>query len=595
MAKIERSDSNLFPMPKGAYIRNKVYVYVNTSNKYVPSSEKISKSGKGYTGHDSICIGVICDKEHPEIRKFYANANYHSQFLKKELPAPPKFSDSISIGLHCLIKEAAYGSGLMEDLAGVFGEETTEMILDLCSYMLSRESAVMQHVPAWARDHALFEADIPSDTFLGKALKNSLSVSQISLFRNRWALRNLEDGKIYLCYDSTNVNSQADGVFLVQKGHAKDDPSLWQVNTDYVVRQSDGLPLTYLHSPGSVTDVAQAQEMIRFLERLKKDSGKNVELCLICDRGYISGKNLRHMDKAGIGYILMLRTNFRLYDQLADPVLDVIRSYKNELECGDGDERYGLTRKCVLYNDGPECWAQIIWSAERYRSKRRETSLKIENERKKLEAFISSSSDRSFLLKELEWIAPYFKLKTEPGIPRYKERKRGRGSGTVTVELETVKVTGYEDDEEAINRLYVKSGIIVMVTSEQLTAQETEDAYAKRDNVEKTFRALKSHLGMDRIGVTTEEAIHGKGLIWFTSSILHALLFNKTTALRISNRKYYTVPAMIEELEAIKADKDLKTGKRMRRYKLTHRQENILKCWNIDEKYIDEVIADLNE
>lgn len=596
MAKIERVDSNLFPFPQGAFVRNKGYVYVNISNKYIPASEKISKSGRGYTDHDSVCIGVLYDRSHPENKQFYANARYHSQFLKQDLPVPPKFSDSVSAGLYCWIKEAAMDSGLAVDLTRVFGEDSTKIVLDLCAYMLSRESAVMQHVPSWARDHVIFEDDIPSDTYLGKFLKNDLSISKINQFKYLWVLRNIGDGKIYLCYDSTNVNSQAEGVFLVQKGHAKDDPALCQVNTDYVIRQSDGLPLTYMHSPGSVTDIAQAQEMIRFIEKLKKESGIAVELCLICDRGYISGKNLRHMDRAGIGYILMLRTNFALYDQLADACLDEIRSYKNELVCDSGDERYGVTKKCILYEGGPECFAQVIWSADRYRSKRRETASHIEKERLKLEAFIKSASEKCFTSKELKWIAPYFKLKTEPGTSRYIEkRKRGRGTGTVTVEIPTVKVIGYEDDEAAINRLYAKSGIIVMITSGQMTAQETEDAYAKRDSVEKTFQALKSHLGMDKIGVTTEEAMHGKGLVWFTASILHSILFNKTMALRSVNKKHYTVPAIIEELEAIKADRDLSTGKRQRRYKLTSRQLSILNCWNMNEQTIDTAISDLYE
>ena len=100
---------------------------------------------------------------------------------------------------------------------------------------------------------------------------------------------------------------------------------------------------------------------------------------------------------------------------------------------------------------------------------------------------------------------------------------------------------------------------------------------------------------MDKIGVTTEESMHGKGLVWFVASILHALMFARTAPLRITDRKHYTVPAMIEELEAIKADRDLKTNKRNRRYKLTRRQQNILNIWKINENYIDEEIADLTE
>ena len=596
MGRIIRTDDNLFAMPRGAYLRNKVYVYINTSNKYVSPSEKKVKGTRGYTGHDSVCIGVIQDPEKPANRKFYANSRYKSLCLGNELPEPPAFADSLAVGLYCWIADAAEKSGLTECLTQVFGEEDTRLILDLCAYMLSRESAVMQHFPAWAREHLLFSGGIRNDTFLGKFLKENLSIPKINRFREKWATLNIGDGRIYLCYDSTNVNSQADGVFIVQKGHAKDDPSLCQVNTDYVIRQADGLPLTYLHSPGSVTDIAQAQEMIRFIDQLKKRSGKeDISLCLICDRGYISGKNLRHMDRAGIHYILMLRTSFGLYEELSRSVIDGIKSYRNELQTTDGGEQYGLTRPCILYEGGPKCFAQIIWSAERYSSKRGEVANKIAREREWLENFISSNHEKSILPEELKWVPPYFKLQTISGEPRYEERrKRGRGQGTTTVEIKTVKVLGYEDDESEINRLYQLAGIMILITSDELTAQDTVTAYAKRDCVEKAFQALKSHLGMDKIGVTTEEAMHGKGLVWFTASILHALLFNHTSALRVSDRKHYTVPAMVDQLEAIKADRDLSTNKRQRRYKLTLRQQKILHPWGITENKIDDSITNIS-
>lgn len=360
MPRIDRSESNVFPWPKGAYIRNKSYVYINTSNKYVSPSEKKEKGTRGYTGHDSICIGVTIDPQHPNIRKLYANPNYRALIVPVELPEPPRVADSLAVGLTCWIAEASDQSGLAEDLTAAFGETEAQLILDLSAYMLSKESAVMQHFPAWAREHVLFSDDIKDDAFIGKFLKDTLTIPRIKHFREKWAVRNIGDGRIFLCYDSTNVNCQAEGVFIVQMGHAKDDPTIAQVNTDYVIRQSDGLPLTYLHSPGSVSDIAQASEMIRFVSRVKELSGKDASLCLICDRGYISETNLKHMDSAGLEYILMLRTNFSKYDELADSVVDIIKSYRNELQNEDDDERYGLTRECVLYNGGPTCCAQII-------------------------------------------------------------------------------------------------------------------------------------------------------------------------------------------------------------------------------------------
>lgn len=145
-----------------------------------------------------------------------------------------------------------------------------------------------------------------------------------------------------------------------------------------------------------------------------------------------------------------------------------------------------------------------------------------------------------------------------------------------------------------INREIQKAGIMILISREKLTAQESLNEYGKRDCVEKVFEALKSHLGMDKIGVTTEEAMHGKGLIWFVASILHALLFIGTSNLRLSDKKNYTVSAMVDQLEAIKADRDLRSGTYKRRYKITHRQKNILSQWGIDEKHIDERIDQLN-
>ena len=84
--------------------------------------------------------------------------------------------------------------------------------------------------------------------------------------------------------------------------------------------------------------------------------------------------------------------------------------------------------------------------------------------------------------------------------------------------------------------------------------------------------------------------MHGKGLVWFVASILYSLLSNGTSALRAKDKKHFTVPAMVDELEAIKADKDLASGTYGRRYKLTKRQGDILGCWGIGEKDIDECI-----
>ena len=105
--------------------------------------------------------------------------------------------------------------------------------------------------------------------------------------------------------------------------------------------------------------------------------------------------------------------------------------------------------------------------------------------------------------------------------------------------------------------------------------------------------ALKSFLGMNKIGVDSDDSIHAKSLIWFIAAILHSLIFNKTSGLRVNDRKSFTVPAIIDLLEEITADKNLTTGKYERRYKPIKKQNSILNALQISVKDIDTCIATL--
>ena len=265
MARIRKTPDNLFPMPTGAYLVGKGYVCVNTGSKYI-SADQRKTDGKGYTGHTGECIGVLENPEDKKCRMFYANDKYRSSHNPDELPDPPEIADSVAVGLLAVVRTCSIDAGLADDLTEAFDSEDAALVLDLAFYMMSKESAVMQHFPAWARDHAHFSETIRSDTYLGVFLKEHLSIPKINVFRRLWLRRNIGKGYVCLCYDSTNVNSQAEGVSIVQKGRAKDDPTLEQLNTDSCLRQEDGMPLTCLHSPGSITDIAQAQEIINTIE-----------------------------------------------------------------------------------------------------------------------------------------------------------------------------------------------------------------------------------------------------------------------------------------------------------------------------------------
>ena len=73
--------------------------------------------------------------------------------------------------------------------------------------------------------------------------------------------------------------------------------------------------------------------------------------------------------------------------------------------------------------------------------------------------------------------------------------------------------------------------------------------------------------------------------------IIRNEMFQKIEGLRKKNRKAYTVPGMISELENIECTRN-NVGKYRRRYALTSKQKQILKQFEIDEKYIDRSISE---
>lgn len=51
--------------------------------------------------------------------------------------------------------------------------------------------------------------------------------------------------RLYISYDSTNMNTKAEGVDMAEYGHAKEDSDIPQVNISYVVNHKDATPLFY--------------------------------------------------------------------------------------------------------------------------------------------------------------------------------------------------------------------------------------------------------------------------------------------------------------------------------------------------------------
>lgn len=601
MARISKEEKNIVPIPMSVSVTKKGYVYVNRSTRWVKKTNGQGKRAE----HEKVCIGIAL---HPGSdwaadRRMYANPTYYKLYPSsdavKDTTATvydeyPEKYDCISVGLYAATRKAAEDSGLMHLLVDVFGSKDANLILDLAMYMISAESAVFQHFPHWAASHAIHSDTIRSDSYISTFVHEGISVSEINAFSKRWAVHALDDGRIFICYDSTNVNSQAEGVFIVQKGHAKDDPEKEQANTEYAIRQRDGMPITFKVYPGSINDISEAFVMIRFLGEIQKDAKKKkgddsskLEVVVIADRGYVSEKNIKELREAGIGYILLLKKNMTIADEILRNHLCEVKKPGNYL---NDSGKFALTVPEKLFEeDEGVSYFHIVWDGKLEAAHRYILMSSIDAKEERLKKAVKRKIRYTEL--EIDSFKEFFFLQYHQE-GSLKVNMRGRGAGQKKETLSYV-IDSFERNNEGIEEADRKCGYIVYVTHCQMAAEETIQAVSKRDCVEKTFRALKGWMGMEKFGVYSESSMHAKNLIWFVASIIRSLIFTKTETARMKDKKRYTLPAIIDQLEEIRADKDLSTGQYLRRYMPTKIQRNCLQMLAVKLDLVDEIIAAL--
>ena len=106
---------------------------------------------------------------------------------------------------------------------------------------------------------------IYSDTKISEFLSSVTDDQRIG-FLNDWNEGRDHRERIYISYDSTNKNSQAGDLEMVEFGHPKEDRGLPVFNYSIAYDVNNDIPLFYEEYPGSIVDVTQLQIMLEKAE-----------------------------------------------------------------------------------------------------------------------------------------------------------------------------------------------------------------------------------------------------------------------------------------------------------------------------------------
>ena len=293
-------------------------------------------------------------------------------------------------------------------------------------------------------------------------------------------------GRRYISYDSTNKNSEAGDIEMVEFGEAKVDVGAPIFNYSIAYDTKNAKPLFYETYPGSIADISQLEYM---LGKAKGYGYKNIGFIL--DRGYFSKGNIRKMDEYGYGFVIMVKGMAKLVNRL---VLENKGRFEEDRKYSIRKHHvYGITVKEKLYlDDEKDRYFHIYHSTGKEHGEKEELEEALEHLGKVLKAQYGTDYQLSDTEKE------YFDT--------FYDR-----NGILTL---------VKEKDDVIKRALRLCGYFCIVTSDKMTAAEALELYYSRDASEKLFRGDKSYLGNRSERTHYNESTDAKIFIEFVALIV---------------------------------------------------------------------------
>lgn len=541
--------STLVSIPKGSKI------YKQNDNYYVYHViDSIYHKDKKYNTEKRTCIGRKFNDD-----KMYPNDNYFKYYSSPEeyIEASPEFSDCIKIGAMAVFDFVLNELGI-SNMLDFITKDNSNLFKDLIYYYTFGNNTVTQYYKYFIREHFCYSNKIYSDSQISKIL-NQLTDDNISNFLTDWNNKQQKEN-ILVDFDGTNINSSNSNSDLTEFGHPKIDEGLPQINLSYAIDHNSGLPLFYELYPGSITDMSETKIMI---DKAKNYGFNDKNITFILDRGMFSKNNLDYLEGKNIKYIIMAKLSLEVIN---NTIIGNINKIKNQYSCYIPNHNlYGKTFERDIFKDKKVKYLHIYYDDEKASIERKVLSQNLAFYEESLNIVLKEKKK----ISDLKPYKKYFSFKTD---------KDGF-------------IKSYNPNNEIIQKELEFCGFFAIVTADKLDVKYVIDEYRKRDIVEKTFRDVKSYIGLNKFRVHSDISIKTKTFLTFITAIIKANLKNKLASY-LHDSSSETLVTTFKEIEKIQVTKI--NNVYVKRYALTSKQRKILDALNIKEDIIDGYIKILN-
>jgi len=437
--------------------------------------------------------------------------------VKKKLPSVQSSFDYGSIlTLQTIMSEL----GLDRNLLDILSPSEVVMASAMAFNRIIRPTA-MKNVDTWYEGTSL-ALESPQINLSSQRISEFLNRLGDSDIPDRFMARLLEETgmKTTLVYDITSLSSYSQLINLLEYGYNRDGDSLPQINLSLILDKDKGIPVMYDIYPGSIADVSTLSNT---LQKIKAHGIENY--IAVMDRGFFSLSNLQELLNNRISFIMAAKLQLKdLKLLLAEEEKD-IDDVKYLHEFGED----AIFVKPITFPIGSNTvQGYLYYDPELEHSEKRTLWRRLYDIRKELiKTRLNKGSNAVSVFKD-----------KAQGFMNYFEWQVVDDRFEVAIK------------QNAVAQRMNKMGKYVLFYSGDFDGMTCLTLYRERDEIEKSFKALKNEIDLLPLNTHSDETMRGFIFIAFLSLIIRTKLMNKMRDAKLLDK--YSVELLLLQLEKLR-------------------------------------------
>jgi len=323
-----------------------------------------------------------------------------------------------------------------------------------------------------------------------------------------------------LIYDITSLSSYSQLINLLEYGYNRDGESLPQINLSLILDKDKGIPVMYDIFPGSISDVSTLSGT------LKKIEAHDIQnYVAVMDRGFFSLSNLQELMDNKISFVMAAKLQLNDLKQLMTEAQKDI----DNVEYLHKFNKDPIFAKPITYNIGSIEVHGYAYYNPKLEQTEKQTLL-----------------SRLYDIRE-ELLKVRLKKKSNP-YTVFKEKAHGFGNFFDWHVIDNRFDVAIK--QNAVTQRMNKMGKYILFYSGNFDWMECISLYREREEIEKSFKALKNEIDLLPLNTHSEKTTRGFIFIAFLSLIIRTRLMNMMREAKLLDK--YSVELLLLQLEKLR-------------------------------------------